>query len=114
MSGAIGSLDKCFNGPVGSENLQGAPGACGEFPSMESPGGLHGGGREGRAGEPPGVAAVNEDTHAVWGVYWEALSSAKARLWRTSTHTTWLSEPDESSPFPSRAFSREKQDSFPW
>ena len=74
------------NGPGGSENLQGAPGACGEFPSMESPGGLHGGGREGRAGEPPGVAAVNEDTHAVWGVYWEALSSAKARLWRTSTH----------------------------
>ena len=70
---------------LGVRTSREAPGACGEFPRMESPGGLHGGGAEGGAGEPPGVSAVNEDTHAVRDVYWEVLGSAKARLWRTST-----------------------------
>lgn len=78
MSGAIGSVDKCFHGPAGSENLQGgSQSMCGVPQRGES---RRASWRRGRrqVGEPPGVAAVSEDTHAVQGVYWEVLGSAKA------------------------------------
>lgn len=79
------ALTSALMAQLGVRPSREAPGACGEFPSMESPRGLHGGGGKDGAGEPPGVAAVNEDTHTVSGVYWKVLGSAKARLWRTST-----------------------------